>query len=310
MVSARICCGAYATALLVVTSLAVVAPSWEGYDGWRTSPLWRGLVLDVVATAVVYVFSFCWNNSSVYDPYWCVMPLWLLFYWKAEAPGGFWYYEPRETMVLVSVWAWAWRFFLLVPWEGWTEGLTREDWRYAALRESLGPAYWPFSLSSLHLTPTLLVFGALAPAARVVLLGSTAPDLNGLDAIALVAVGGSLAVETAADEQLRRHRARQGPATTCVSGLWSRSRHPNYFGECAFWASLSLFGVAAGVLDLALALGPAALFLFFRLASVPLMDQRNLERRPDYAAATKGIPALVPSPFKFNLKHARRHRAD
>ena len=29
-----------------------------------------------------------------------MLPLWLLFYWKAEAPGGFWFYEPRETMVL------------------------------------------------------------------------------------------------------------------------------------------------------------------------------------------------------------------
>ena len=45
----------------------------------------------------------------------------------------------------------------------------------------------------------------------------------------------------------------------------------------------------------ALAAGPAAMCLFFRLASVPLMDQRSLARRPDYARATRGLPALVPS---------------
>ena len=39
----------------------------------------------------------------------------------------------------------------------------------------------------------------------------------------------------------------------------------------------------------------AAMCLFFRLASVPLMDQRSLARRPDYARATRGLPALVPS---------------
>ena len=70
-------------------------------------------------------------------------------------------------MVLCCVWAWAWRFFLFVPWEGWTVGLAREDWRYHDLRAKLGRGYWGFSLASLHLTPTLLVYGALAPAARV-----------------------------------------------------------------------------------------------------------------------------------------------
>jgi steroid 5-alpha reductase family enzyme len=290
-VSATACRAAYATALTAATVLAAAAP-WP--DGWADAPLRRGLALDAAATVVVYGFSFYNNNSSVYDPYWCVLPLWLLFYWKAEAPGGFWFYEPRETTVLACVWAWAWRFFLFVPWEGWTVGLAREDWRYHDLRAKLGRGYWGFSLASLHLTPTLLVYGALAPAARVVLAGSDAPPLNRLDAVALVCVVAALALEAAADETLRRHRA-AGKTATCVAGLWGRSRHPNYCGECLFWASLSLFALAADTLTPALAAGPAAMCLFFRLASVPLMDQRSLARRPDYARATRGLPALVPS---------------
>ena len=79
-----------------------------------------------VATCVVYAFSVCSNNSSVYDPFWCVLPLWLLFYFKAHAPGGFTFFEPRETVVMALVWAWAVRFFALVPWEGWVRGLTHE----------------------------------------------------------------------------------------------------------------------------------------------------------------------------------------
>ena len=286
-VSAAYCWCAYITALAAITAVALV------FDESPPSLL-RGLVYDVAATLIVYAFSLFADNSSVYDPYWCVLPLWLLFYWKAEAPRGFWFYEPRETMVLCCVWAWAWRFFLFVPWEGWTVGLATEDWRYEDLRAKLGRGYWGFSLASLHLTPTLLVYGALAPAARVVLAGSDAPPLNRLDAVALVCVVASLALEAAADETLRRHRA-SGKTATCVAGLWGRSRHPNYCGECLFWASLSLFALAADTLTPALAAGPAAMCLFFRLASVPLMDQRSLARRPDYARATRGLPALVPS---------------
>ena len=182
-------------------------------------------------------------------------------------------------------------------------GSRHEDWRYADLRAKLGRGYWPFSLVSLHLTPTLLVFGALAPAARVVLLGDTAPALNALDALAVLLSLASLVVEAVADETLARHRA-AGETKTCVAGLWQRSRHPNYFGECAFWCSLSLFAQAAGVLTWRLCLGPLALCAFFRFASVPLMDQRNADKRPDYAQATRGLNALLPTIFMRARKHS------
>ncbi|KAH8095051.1 DUF1295-containing protein [Aureococcus anophagefferens] len=235
-VSAAACRAAYATALAAATVLAAAAP-WP--DGWADAPLVRGLALDAAATVVVYGFSLRADNSSVYDPYWCVLPLWLLFYWKAEAPGGFWFYEPRETMVLCCVWAWAWRFFLFVPWEGWTVGLATEDWRYQDLRAKLGRGYWGFSLASLHLTPTLLVYGALAPAARVVLAGSDAPPLNRLDAVALACV----VAAAAAAAKLRRRGARRGERGVGPAGTGAAAYEellatpPELLGALACWAT-------------------------------------------------------------------------
>ena len=74
------------------------------------APLWVALLLTCSATTAVYCISFVSGNSSVYDPYWCLAPLHLCFAWKAQAPGGFWFYEPRETMCIVLLWAWALRF--------------------------------------------------------------------------------------------------------------------------------------------------------------------------------------------------------
>ena len=126
------CWAAYATACIASLLLAPVVDS-----RWPAAPLFNGLLLTCAATVVVYAFSFSADNSSVYDPYWVLAPLHLAFVWKAAAPGGFWYYEPRETACMVLLWAWALRFIVMVPWEGWTRGLAREDWRYNQIREQL-----------------------------------------------------------------------------------------------------------------------------------------------------------------------------
>ena len=145
--------------------------------------------------------------------------------------------------------------------------------------KKLGRGYWPFSLSSLHLTPTLLVFGALAPAGAV-MLQDEAPPLNVGDLVACVVTLAFLVLEAVADETLRRHRA-SGAKTTCVRGPWAWSRHPNYLGECGFWSGIYLLARAAGIGDLSYAAGPVALWLFFRFASAPLMEERSRARRRD-----------------------------
>lgn len=237
-VSPTTCWAAYVVALVSITAAIPTLAS-----ATSLGPLAMGLVLDVGATAIVYAFSFASNNSSLYDPFWCVLPLWLGFYYKSLAPGGFWFYEPRETLCLVLLWTWAVRFFVAIPWDGWTVGLQTEDWRYANFRAQMpSAAYWAFSFSSFHLTPTLLVWAALAPAARVLLQGTAAPPLNALDAAAALLTGGGIVLEGVADVQLSRFRLdrRSDPIrsgwATCTVGLWRWSRHPNYCGECTFWS--------------------------------------------------------------------------
>ena len=284
-VSAGYCWCAYFTALAAITAAALVLEPPTLLQG---RPLLLGLVYDVAATLVVYAFSFFADNSSVYDPFWCILPLWLLAYWRHEATDS-----ARALIVMNLVWAWAIRFFVGYPWEGWTQGLSHEDWRYADLRKKLGRGYWPFSLSSLHLTPTLLVFGALAPAGGVI-LQENAPPLNVGDLVTCVVTLAFLVLEAVADETLRRHRTRS--KSTCVAGPWAWSRHPNYLGECGFWSGIYLFARAAGIGDLSYAAGPVVLWLFFRFASAPLMEERSRARRKDYDAVSPSA-VLVPLPF-------------
>ena len=38
------------------------------------------LCLDIIATIIIYMFSVYYKNSSIYDPYWSVVPPFHLFY--------------------------------------------------------------------------------------------------------------------------------------------------------------------------------------------------------------------------------------
>ena len=77
-------------------------------------------------------------------------------------------------------------------------------------------------------------------------------------------------------------------------GLWAFSRHPNYLGEIMFWWGIFIFGLASGLHYWWTIIGALSVTLLFTCISIPLMEKRNLLRRPEYASVTKKIPVLFP----------------
>lgn len=277
---------AYAAALAValVVGAAVDAPS----------PLWTAFWADVAATCVVFAFSVAFRNSSFYDAYWSVAPIAIAAYWLAGAdPDAS---ARRQGLVVLLVLVWGVR--LTVNWaRGWT-GLDHEDWRYVNLQRQTGRLYWLVSFTGIHMLPTLWVFGgclALYPA-----LATGTRPFGALDVLATVVTGAAVWLEFQADQELRRFRTAPGRRTEDVldTGLWSWSRHPNYLGEMGFWWGLWLFGLAADPGWWWTVVGPLAITLMFRFASLPMIETRMLERRPEaFAAYARRTPMVLPRPW-------------
>ncbi|MGO4254907.1 DUF1295 domain-containing protein [Marmoricola sp. RAF53] len=268
-----------------------VAAAWL-YAGPDTAHLWLdSLIADLLATLVIFGFSRAYRNSSFYDAYWSVVPpLFAVYWWTEAGPDAD---QARIWLVLVVVWFWAVR--LTANWVYAFPGLHHEDWRYPLLRERAGKAEALVDLMGIHVVPTLQVFLGMLPL-YVAVTGLTR-DLGWLDLVAFAVGVGAVVLEWAADVQMYRFAATKQPGQAMDRGLWGWSRHPNYLGELTFWVSLALFGLSASPDDWWwIFVGTAAMLAMFLGASIPMMEQRSLERRPEYADVVARVPMLFPRP--------------
>ncbi|WP_428309335.1 DUF1295 domain-containing protein [Hydrocarboniphaga sp.] len=272
--------------LLCIAAAAVVL------YGLDIAQPWNALLADVVATLVIFAYSRRYRNSSFYDAYWSVIPPLLALYWMASHPQAA--SDPRALIVSALVWLWAIR--LTTNWSVHWGGLTHEDWRYPLIRARAGQrgAFWA-DLFGIHLFPTVQVFLGCLPIYAVMSRGDV--PLGWLDAAACIVTLAAIAIETIADLQLHAFIARKQPGTFIATGLWSWSRHPNYFGELSFWWGLMLFGLAAAPEHWYWVVpGALAMTAMFAFASIPFMDQRSIERRPSYREHMLKVSALIPLP--------------
>ena len=262
-----------------------------GWAFWEEEQWLVVLLADVAATLVIFGFSVAFKNASFYDPYWSVIPIWIVIFLflfpEAEAND----FRALITAGLVTWWGlrltWNW-------WRGWS-GLDHEDWRYVNLRKKTG-IFFPFvNLSGIQLMPTVLVFLGCLPLFPI-LSNSNAP-LGWLDILGFAVTAGAILIEAVADIQLRRFRlSNTDPQNILDTGLWKYSRHPNYFGEISFWYGLFIIGLGAAPDEWWRGAGALAMTLLFVFISIPMIDKRMLSKRPHYAERKRRVSGLIPLP--------------
>ena len=225
-------------AYLIAIAGAVGAGYWADLQGWH--PIWIAAIADLVGTVIIFLFSYLRKNSSLYDPYWSVIPILIAAYFLylgQDTPAN----GARAMLSLTMVCLWSIR--LTWNWARSWPGLHHEDWRYISLAKKTGSFYWLVSFTGIHLFPTIMVFLGCLPLYPA-LAGSSAP-FNGFDLLATGICLVAIAFEFYADNQLLAFRRKpENKGQVCATGLWKYSRHPNYFGEAFFW--LGLFRLRPG----------------------------------------------------------------
>ena len=131
----------------------------------------------------------------------------------------------------------------------------------------------------------------------------TVKPLTLLDLIGIVLWLLGFALEVIADRQKRRFRQLHGSGQFITTGLWSRSRHPNYLGEIMLWLGVAL--LAAPALQgwqWVTAISPLFVYLLLtRVSGMPLLERKSDQKwgdDPQYLAYEAKVPVLVPG-FRF-----------
>jgi len=198
--------------------------------------------------------------------------------------------------------------------------LVGEDSRFKNIRGSppkfavafLAQATWV----SLCLLPILAVNSL--PTSTFAALGAA---VSITDVVGILLYIGGLSFEISADRQKSQwsqgKRDKKHDEDFLTRGLWSKSRHPNYFGESTLWTGLATFSAgvlasSAGVAGMGLAGGLAGktiallgagispafvTFLLLRVSGVPLSENKYDKRygnRKDYQKWKRETPMFFP----------------
>lgn len=154
---------------------------------------------------------------------------------------------------------------------------------------------------------------------------STFAALGGLvsitDIIGILLYVGGLSFEVTADRQknqwVKEKKEKKHEEDFLTRGLWSKSRHPNYFGESTLWTGIATLsagvlasnagvagmGLAGGLAGKAIALLSAGVspafvtFLLLKVSGVPLSENKYDKRygdRADYKKWKEETPMFIP----------------
>lgn len=273
-----------------VVALVIGFFNFRWIDTHLSSLFWSTLIANIITTTVVFIFSVVANNSSVYDPYWSLIPPFILMLWLHE----FSFSEiPWHLFVIFSavcLWSIRLTFNWLINWQG----MEQEDWRYVFFRNKTGKWYWIVSYSGIHLFPTFMVYLGLTPL-YFVYRQINKPNILLFSIGIAVSLIGTL-ISLLADYSLYQHRKSNISHLSIRRGIWKYSRHPNYLGELTFWFSLLLIGLSYSYSFVFTGIGFIAMVVLFLAYSIPAIEKRMLKRRTDYSEIIQSVPKLLPIP--------------
>ncbi len=272
------------------------------------------VLLIICASSALYCFAVgeISGNNSQMDKLWSLLPI--AYTWVIAFKG-----EMKPRLVLFAIIATLWGIRLTINfarkgaykfrfWEG------EEDYRWAILRKNSilkNKGLWAlFDLFFISIYQNIIVLLITLPA--LVCMTSEVP-LAAFDYVAIACSLAFLLLETAADEQqmsfhtTKNNLLKEGKALADLpspfnkgfntTGLWGRSRHPNYLGEQGVWASLYFFVCGAnqasfGVFNWSI-VGPMMLILLF-LGSSIFGESISNSKYPEYQQYLAEVSKYIP----------------
>lgn len=181
---------------------------------------------------------------------------------------------------LVTIWGLRLVFYLGI--RNWNK---KEDFRYQAMRKKWKTKLKTKAFFKVFMTQAILCYIISAP---ILVTNFFSKQNQSIWSLLLIIVGVLVFLigfifEVVADNQLKKFKSNpNNKGKILTEGIWSVSRHPNYFGESTLWWGIGIISLsklsAISILGL---LGPIIItFLLIFVSGVPLLEKKykdNLE---------------------------------
>jgi len=139
-----------------------------------------------------------------------------------------------------------------------------------------------------------------AAAALVGITSLTRKELGAFAILGFLVWAFGFAFEVIADAQKSRFNADPANKGKFIqTGLWSYSRHPNYFGEIVLWVGVAIIAIPVlqGWQWVAMISPLFVTLLLTRVSGIPLLEKKADKKwggQEDYEAYKKNTPVLIP----------------
>lgn len=261
-------------------------------------PLFVSGAVCAALVAGTWTLSVLTREYSWVDRIWSVAPP--VYAWIFAVAASF---DPRSVLVAALITAWGARLtFNYARKGGYAPG--GEDYRWAILRERLGPVgFQLFNATFIAPYQNLLILGMTLPVYEV--WRHRGEPLGPVDVGLAALFVAFLVGEFVADQQQwefhqekRARRERGEPVGTgfCDVGLWRYSRHPNFVCEFSQWWVVYAFGVAAGASPLNATIAGAVLLTLLFDGSTRFTESITASKYPEYADYQRRTSRWVPWP--------------
>lgn len=277
--------------LLFIATLAIAT---QGFTNVGLDGLIVPLIFTFVYFTIIFIIATVIKNNSIVDIGWgmgFVVGSWLTLL-VTENPTVLSY----AIVGFISVWGLRLSLRLLKRNYG-----KPEDFRYAQWRKEWGDKVVITAFFRVFVVQGIINF-IVGSASYVVIKYNefsfdSAYRYFVYAALFIALVG--LFFEVVGDEQLRRHINKK-THSLLQSGLWSITRHPNYFGEILIWIGLYASGITLFFTDsinpyyyLLLVISPILMSTVLIKISTPLLE-KNMEKYDGWEEYTKRVPMLFP----------------
>lgn len=250
-------------------------------------------VLLSTAVAIALLMTSVWmlsvyqRNAAIVDVFWglgfAIVAL-VGFY----VGGG---HNPRATLITALTVIWGVRLALYLAWRNHGQG---EDYRYQAMRRSIGDNFWIVSLFTVFGLQGILMWVVSLPI-QLAQSSSLPATLTGFDLLGVLLWCGGLSFEAIGDWQLARFKADPSHRGKVMDrGLWRYTRHPNYFGDALLWWGLFMIAFATPHSGWTVIAPLVMTGLLMRVSGVPLLERKLVKTRPQYAEYMRRTSSFIP----------------